>query len=99
MKGVLAFQLLMRYFTRAGIPIKLFIIRWQCLEGHSLWKCLEGALTVMMVFCCRFFSRGAVDAYNSRTVLIQSTNFSHNQLNNLAKEDAYRGHSAGLSIG
>lgn len=54
------------------------------------------------MFClawgCRFFAKGAVDAYNSPTVLVAASNFSHNTATGIIKMEAYRGHSAGLSI-
>ena len=54
---------------------------------------------ILMLSVTRFFSKGAVDVYNSRTVLVQQTTFSHNILSSVVKDEAYRGHSAGLSIG
>ena len=60
---------------------------------------LRGKLAQLYLSVCRFFSQGAVDVYNSDTVLVTGSNFSHNVLNNVSKPDPYRGHSAGLSLG
>ena len=42
--------------------------------------------------------QGAVDIYNCPTVLVSASNFSHNAIDGITKSQAYRGHSAGLSI-
>ena len=40
-----------------------------------------------------------MDVYNSLIVLVANSNFSHNVVWNVSKEDTYRGYAAGLSVG
>ena len=58
---------------------------------------------ILIVQACsylsRFFTKGAVDVYNSPTVLVSGSEFAHNSISFVSKADPYRGHSAGLSIG
>ena len=51
------------------------------------------------LFAHRYFFQGAVDIYNSPFVTVTGSTFEHNGPVAIVKNESYRGHSGGLSVG
>ena len=59
-------------------------------------------LTVSVKFLpsmCSGFIQGALDIFNSPTVIVRTSNFSGNGFATTVKPQSYRGHAGAISIG
>ena len=52
-----------------------------------------------MTMLCRYFFQGALDLYNCAYIQVFNCSFEHNGPTSIIKQDEYRGHAGGLSIG
>ena len=48
---------------------------------------------------CRYFFQGALDVYNCFFIQVTNCTFEHNGPTSIIKQDQYRGHAGGLSLG
>lgn len=51
------------------------------------------------MYMCSEFIQGALDIFNSPTVIVRASNFSGNGFVTTVKSGSYRGHAGAISIG
>ena len=51
------------------------------------------------MYIYRYFFQGALDLYNCDSVQVTGSNFEHNGPTSVIKQDQFRGHAGGLSVG
>lgn len=51
------------------------------------------------IYMCSGFIQGALDIFNSPTVIARTSNFTGNGFATTVKPDSYRGHAGAISIG
>ena len=73
-------------------------VMWSCGNVTCDWH-LYIIIPPSFPFFVSEFSQGAIDIYNCLQVVIQNCNFNNNGPADVIKQEQYRGHSAGLSIG
>ena len=76
----------------------LALTQWFTVIYHSLAQPYLSAMCCCSLIC-RYFFQGALDLYNCYFLRVSRCIFEHNGPTSVIKQEQYRGHSGGLSVG